>query len=567
MNVAHQHQHAVGGQRRLGLGAVNRELPRHLVVVAADGHEGDHQRRNQHDDEPRAVRELRHCDDHHDESGGDGPDALDRDARHPARLTAAAQPVPDHAGLLEREGEEDTDGVERDQGVRVPVEHDEQAHAEHRQDEDAVRVREAVPAVRELARHEAVPRQERGHPREIRETRVRREHENQGGDALHQVVERRLPEDQPRQLGVRGLPRGRHHVEDVDQERDAHEQDDQDQAEDGQHLTGVLRLRRPESRDAVGDGLDPGERGAPGREGPQREEQGERLHAPRGAPGRRRRPHVASEPLDKAPADHDQVRADKEVGRAREEPPRLPDAPEVRDRDRDDAGDAEHDPVGVERRDGGRDRVDPGRGADRDGEHIVDQEGGARHQARIAPEVLAGHHVRSAALRVREDRLAERRDHDRDEDRDRDRDRQRGAERRGAGSHQDEQDGLGGVRHGREGVRGEHREPGDAAQPFVLIEAGRDRAADENPLQALYGHGSGEEGGAPAAHAHHRSPVTWAGSEPLAPGRRGEIVEPRVLRVEHELEARRWARSGACRSRGRSSRPPSPECSPCGPGT
>ena len=393
--------------------------------------------------------------------------------------------------------------------MRLSVEHDEEAQAEDGQDEDAVRVGEPVPTVRELARDEAVPRQERGDPGKVGEARVGRQDEDQSRDGLDQVVKRRLPEDRARELGVRRLARDRHDVGHVDQERDPDEQGDQDHAQRREHLAGVLRLGRPEGRDAVRHRFDPGQGRAARRERAEREEQGQRLHAAGGGAGHHGRREVAAQPPHEAPPDHDEVRADEEVGRPREEAPGFPHAAEIDDRDRDDSGHAQGDPMGIQRRDRGRDRVDPRRSAHRHREHVVDEERRAGHEARVAPQILPGHDVGPATPWVREDRLAEGRDDDRDEHRDRQRDRQGRPERRGAGGDQDQEDRLRRVRHRRQGVRGEDCQARDAAQPLVLVQTGRDRPPDEDALDALDGHRVRRAGAGPgpplsprvAAHA------------------------------------------------------------------
>ena len=313
--------------------------------------------------------------------------------------------------------------------MRVALEHDEQPHAEHGQDQDAVRVREPVPAVRELARDEAIARKERGDPGEVREARVGRQDQDQRRDTLDQVVERREPEDPTGQLGVGRLPGDRHDVEDVDEDRDADEEDDQDQAEGREHLPGVLGLRRPEGGDAVGHRLDAGERGAPRRERPQGQEQGQRFdaRAPRprpppapprpGATGRaptgswrgRRRRTDRSARRTGAP-----LPGPRGDSRARSPGPRRCTADAVR----------------VERRDRRGDRVDPRGGAHGHRQHVVDEERRAGDEARVPAQVLARHDVGPAALRVGEDRLPEGGHHDRDQDRDGERDRQGRAERR-----------------------------------------------------------------------------------------------------------------------------------------
>ena len=371
--------------------------------------------------------------------------------------------------------------------MRVALEHDEQPHAENGQDQDAVRVREPVPAVRELARDEAIARKERGDPGEVREARVGRQDQDQRRDTLDQVVERREPEDPTGQLGVCRLPGDRHDVEDVDEDRDADEEDDQNQAEGREHLPGVLGLRRPEGGDAIGHRLDAGERGAPRRERPQGQEQGQRFDAPPLGLGRRR-PRLAPEPQDEPPQDHGDVGADEQIGRPREQAPCFPDPAEIRERDRQDPGAAQQDAVRVERWDRRGDRVDPRGGAHGHRQHVVDEERRAGDEARVPAQVLARHDVGPAALRVGEDRLPEGGHHDRDQDRDGERDRQGRAQSRGAGGHQNQEDGLGGVRDRRQRVGGEDRQAGDAAQALVLVEAGRDRSPDQDSLETLDGH-------------------------------------------------------------------------------
>jgi hypothetical protein len=93
-----------------------------------------------------------------------------------------------------------------------------------------------------------------------------------------------------------------------------------------------------------------------------------------------------------------------------------------------------------------------GRHADRDGEHVVDEEGAACYEARERAKIVLGDDVGATALRIRENRLPIRaRDH-RDEDADGDPDRNREREGRGARGCQDEQDLLGRVRDGGQGV-------------------------------------------------------------------------------------------------------------------
>ena len=98
-------------------------------------------------------------------------------------------PVDDHAGLRQRERDEDADHVERQQQLRVAAEPDDQDRREDRQDEDAVREGEPVALVHELPRQVAVARDDRRQPREVGVRRVRRQHEDQHRRGLQQVVD------------------------------------------------------------------------------------------------------------------------------------------------------------------------------------------------------------------------------------------------------------------------------------------------------------------------------------------------------------------------------------------
>ena len=105
----------------------------------------------------------------------------------PAALSKLAV-VDDHAGLGEREAREHADRVQGDQRAGVTAERDDQPGRDQRQDDDAVRVHEAVAAVGQLARQVAVLRDERRHPREVGERGVGREDQDgEGRDLQHEV--------------------------------------------------------------------------------------------------------------------------------------------------------------------------------------------------------------------------------------------------------------------------------------------------------------------------------------------------------------------------------------------
>ena len=109
--------------------------------------------------------------------------------------------MPDHPGLAEREGDEHSDRVKRDQGGDAASERDDQDGREERKDDDARSEREAVTAELEVVGGETVAGQDASEAREIGEGRVGREDEQQRCRDLHEVVVRSaVPDEGPREL-------------------------------------------------------------------------------------------------------------------------------------------------------------------------------------------------------------------------------------------------------------------------------------------------------------------------------------------------------------------------------
>lgn len=210
-----------------------------------------------------------------------------------------AVPVPDHADLAEREGDEDSDDVELDQLGRVravdPDEHRRRAREEH----DAVGEGEPVAAGVQLTRQVAVLREDRAEQREAVVRRVGREEEDQrGGGGEHDEQEAAVAEDGLGDLGdhrvldvvtadghalvdqvVRGVL-GHLDVRRHGEADDAAEHGDGQAAHERERRRGVLGLRLAEGGDAVADRLDAGERGTAGGEGPkEKEDEGESCEA------------------------------------------------------------------------------------------------------------------------------------------------------------------------------------------------------------------------------------------------------------------------------------------------
>ena len=189
MHAAHQHQHGVLHRslqrRRL---AVQAQLLRESHVVAMDGAEQhDHQDRHYPHD-PRALGPFLDGNNGEHDSRRQRPDAVHHRFEEPSRA-ALSPPVDDHAGLREREGGEDAQGVQRDQPVDVAPEDDNQHPGEETQQHDPVREDQPVSPVGELARQEAVVRQDRTEAGKIGEAGVCRQQQDRGRRDLHRVVE------------------------------------------------------------------------------------------------------------------------------------------------------------------------------------------------------------------------------------------------------------------------------------------------------------------------------------------------------------------------------------------
>ena len=135
------------------------------------------------------MRELRGQDDdeheagHHEADDVDGARAQDGHA-FLAGLARAQLPVPvlDHAQLREREGNEDTDDIELDKARCLRLEADDQRDRGDCQDDDTVRVRQAIAAAYHLVGQEGITRQDGCQRREAIERRVAREHQDEAGD-------------------------------------------------------------------------------------------------------------------------------------------------------------------------------------------------------------------------------------------------------------------------------------------------------------------------------------------------------------------------------------------------
>ena len=198
------------------------------------------------------------------------------------------------------------------------------------------------------------------------------------------------------------------------------------------------------------------------------------------------RPNSCARPQTDQAGEHEDV----EVRRQREDAARLLDAAQVRERDQRDRRETQQHAFVRQRMQRGdrRDRAHARAHRHRDGEDVVDEQRRARDHRRARAEVLAADDVRAAAARIREDRLAVRRDDDREQHRDDDRDRNELREPEGqarSADRDDEQDLLRRVRGRRDGVGGEDRERDRLDDALVFLLGGRQGATHEHAFEAV----------------------------------------------------------------------------------
>ena len=190
-------------------------------------------------------------------------------------------------------GDEDADDVELDEASRLCLEADDQRDRGDGQDNDAIRVRQAVATAHHLVRQEGIARQDRREGRETVERSITGQHEDEPGDDRDENEEdRSLPKHCGGDLGDRRVDRcflrdgralvgqlGRGVVDNFYAGRTGKHEDrnhhrSRDQTEHRQRGRRVARLGAAEHRHTIGDRLDAGEG---------RTARGERSHEQEGA--------------------------------------------------------------------------------------------------------------------------------------------------------------------------------------------------------------------------------------------------------------------------------------------
>ena len=211
-----------------------------VVLVVDEPHDGH----EDGDDDRHQERLGRLADEHHDEDGRghESPDGVDAQPPAPA-AHAVVPPVPHHAALAEGEGQEDAHRVERDEGVHVAAERDQQQRGDPRQHDDACRVGQPVAAIGEVAGEVVILGQDGGQAREGREGRVGSQDEDERGEGLEEVEAHRSgPEDRAGDLRHDGDISAGDDGEVIGQVGDADEQGAQQHGHDRERGGRVARL-------------------------------------------------------------------------------------------------------------------------------------------------------------------------------------------------------------------------------------------------------------------------------------------------------------------------------------
>ena len=183
------------------------------------------------------------------------------------------------------------------------------------------------------------------------------------------------------------------------------------------------RGRFAEHLHAVGDRLNPRHRRTTGTERPENQEQPQRFQ------GRDRGRRIGAKAVVKhqvmEPQQGEQGQHHHEgVGRHRKQAPRLAQTAQIGPTHQGQQQQGQRHLMGQQRRQQRTDRLTTGHQAHSRCEHVINQQGRCRHQAHVAAQVVARHHIGAAPIGVGSDHLAIRQHHHGDQSDDRQGDRQ-----------------------------------------------------------------------------------------------------------------------------------------------
>ena len=200
--------------------------------------------------------------------------------------------------------------------------------------------------------------------------------------------------------------------------------------------------------------------------------------------------------MDQPDGDDREQADDEEQGREQEGPGRFAQASQVENGDDRQDAEADRDGGGADAGEGGCQRPHPGGDRHGDGQGVVNDQGGGRDQADVGAEVVPGHGVGTAAVRVGGDDLAIGEDQDGQEGDDHDGDRQHQVEGSRAGRRQHDDDGLGAVGNRGQGIEGERGQTLDGRDLFL----GHSGSGQGSPDEQLPAGGYVVRGGAASGH-------------------------------------------------------------------
>ena len=212
------------------------------------------------DDEPGPLTGLRHENDDQHQTGHQRAEEVEAGAPLPPRRSQPS-PASDEPGLGEREGQEHADRVEGDELGDAALTPHQDRRRDDRQRDDPEGECEPLPAIRELARHEAVVREHRCQAREAGESGVRGERQQERGRSLNDVIQRRVSDERPRQKAVERLGLGAvgDRADRLREERQSEEDRAEGHAHHDQSDRGVPALVLLHAGHPIGDRLASGE--------------------------------------------------------------------------------------------------------------------------------------------------------------------------------------------------------------------------------------------------------------------------------------------------------------------
>ena len=183
--------------------------------------------------------------------------------------------------------------------------------------------------------------------------------------------------------------------------------------------------------------------------------------------------------LEQTHAHHREYGSHKHIGGGAEQLGAGAQAPQVDHHQQHQGHEAQGHPIGLQAMEIGGERRNARRRAHGHGEHVINREGGACHQARKIAQVFVGDPVGAPPQGIGLDGLAIANRHDDHQGNDQPRDRQGEAQAHGPGHAQHQHDFLGGIGHRGEGIGAQDGEGLSVGEPLFGVGAGGEGLADQ----------------------------------------------------------------------------------------